>query len=148
MLAIIVLTLLSFIQAAIIPVNLVLLVLICRSFLAESRVNYWLAFGFGMLLSLLQGYPLGSLSIIYLLAVLGVNLIRKTHFASQWLMVLPLSLIILFLDQFIESKLFSFQLNFWELVPQVLLTIPIYILVRFWDERFIARSDIRLKINK
>ncbi|MCL5784509.1 MAG: hypothetical protein M1142_04120 [Patescibacteria group bacterium] len=147
MLLVILLIFLSFLQATLLPFNLVLLVLISRSFLKEEKSNYWLAFSFGLLLSFLLNYPLGSLSILYLVEVAIIHFIRRAEFASHWLVVLPLSFVFLLADQFVQSKLLGFSLNFWPLVPQVVLSVPIYLLIRFWEERFIPRADVKLKIR-
>ena len=148
LLPIIILILISFLQATFLPLNLVLIFLICRSFIVEDNTNYWLAFGFGLLLSLLLGFPLGSLSFIYLVGIFMVYLAKRTHFASHWLVIVPLALGIIVFDQVLENLALGFNLNFKSIIIQIILVLPAYFMILFWEERFIARKDIRLKIGK
>lgn len=148
MVAIIVLLFLSFLQGAFIPLNLVLVFLIIRSFIVDDRENLWLAFGFGLLLSLLLNYPLGSLSILYVIVTELVKLIKKTHLASFWLAILPLSFLALLFNRLIIWVLGGGSFNFWWVVLEVSLVLPAYFVVRLWEERFVTRKDIRLKVGK
>lgn len=149
---IVILVTLSFLQGALFPVNFVLLVILGRTFVVDDRQNYWLAFGFGLLLSLLSGYPLGGLSMIYLFFVTLVSLIKKVELSSHWVVIFSLSLFILFLNQVFLHLLFQTDVNLFDdrlrLLIEALLILPVYFVVRIWEERFIPRSDIRLKIGK
>lgn len=138
----------SFFQTALIPADLVLLILISRSFIVSDQSNYWIAFFFGLLVSLLLSQPLGVLSIIYLLVVKLVQLFKGVSFSSNWLMVLPLSFLLLLLDKGLEFLIFHQTPSISSVLAQMLSVIPIYLLVRFWEERFIPKNDIRLKIRK
>lgn len=144
----IVLTLISFLQATFWSVNLVLIILVSRAFVTSDKITIWLAFGFGLLLSLLSGYTLGSLSLIYLLIVVLVRLVRNTHLASHWLIILPLSWIMLLLDQFLESLILGIGFRLGTTFIPLIFVLPIYLAVRFWEERFIPRPAIKLKIGK
>ncbi|MBI4037233.1 hypothetical protein HY385_02320 [Candidatus Daviesbacteria bacterium] len=144
----IVLTLVSFLQATFWPINLVLIILISRAFVTSDKITLWLSFGFGLLLALLSGYPLGSLSLIYLLIIVLVRLVRNTHLASHWLIILPLSWIMLLLDQFLQSLILGTGFRFLSSLLPLIFVLPIYLAVRFWEERFIPRPAIKLKIGK
>lgn len=149
---IVVLVLLSFLQGALLPYDVVFLVIITRSFVTDDQGNFWLAFGFGIFLSLLLGFSLGSLSILYLLAVLLVRVIRRLELSSHWLAILLFSLFLLGLNHLVRgflagSSLFS-SIGVSALIVEAVLILPVYLLVQFWEERFIPRSDIRLKLGK
>ena len=143
-----VLLFLTFLQATLWPVSLVLLVLINRSFLVDDRKNFWLVFIFGLLLSLLLGLPLGSLSLVYLLVVTLVTVFKKIQPTSPWLIVLPIAFILLILERLIESWWFDSSFNPWLLIIETLLILPIYLSVLFYEERLTAKGDLRLKIGK
>lgn len=143
---IIALVLVSFIQSSLIPLELILLVFIARSFIMEDKANYYLAFFFGILLSTLLGFSIGYLSLVYLVVVKAVNLIRNLTFASNWLMIIPLSFIILILYGMLEKVLWGTNLNWWRIMLETFLSLPIYLSLRFWEERFTPRKDIKLKI--
>ncbi|MDO8498200.1 MAG: hypothetical protein Q7S44_00180 [bacterium] len=137
---------LSFLQSTLTSWDLVLVVLICRSFIVGDRQNLWLAFSFGILVSYLLGLPLGILSLVYLLAVVLVEMVRKTQVSSQFLVVVPLSFGALLFGQLVRN--FGSGIDFLTLILQALLSFPIYLLLLFWEERFIPKKDIKLKIGR
>lgn len=143
-----VLILLSFLQEAFLPFNLVLLVLVARAFVVTEKENYYLAFIFGLVLSFLAGYPLGSLSIIYLMIVLIINIFRKFQFVRHPLIVIPVAGVALLSDQLARSLMLSSNIDLGQIPIQIILSIPIYFAVLLWEERFIVRKDIKLKVGK
>ena len=144
----IVLVLAAFLQASSLSFNLLLLALIARSFITRDRKNLYLAMAFGLLLSLLLDRPLGSLSLIYLLMVTVVHLVKKTPLASRWIIILPLAAILLTVDRLLEGLIFDFGWDTRATVIEVILILPVYFVVRFWEERFVPRKEIRLKLGK
>lgn len=142
------LTLLCFLQEAFLPFNLVLLIIVARSFVIDEKENYYLAFIFGLLLSFLAGYVLGVLSIIYLIIVLAIHIFKRAEFATHPVIVIPVAAVALSVDALIRSLLLSSSLNLLSLLPQIVLIIPIYFMVLFWEERFIPKKDIKLKMGK
>lgn len=143
-----ILVLLAFLQSTILPFNLVFLWLLSRAFLVEEKANYYLAFFLGLLLSLLLNYPLGFLSLIYLLAVLTIRLIKAAQLSSSWLAILPLSALLLLLDLGAKSLILKNSLDFSSLIWQIILILPIFFLLKFWEERLIIKSEIKLKLGK
>lgn len=142
------LVLATFLQASFLSVNLLLLVLIARSFITNDQKNFYLAFGFGLLLTLLIGKPLGSLSLLYLVLLTGVRFIKRTPLASRWLVILPLGFILLTASHLFENLVFKSSLSLQNLLIETAMILPIYFAVRFWEERFVPRQEIRLKIGK
>lgn len=143
---IVLLLLLVFIQSSLLPFDLVLVVIIVRSFLLRSVSNYYLAFLLGLLVSLTSASPLGVYSLIYLAVVKAVHAIRLMAFASHWSVSLPVTFLILVFYYLISRFILGVDLNFWHSLIQLGLVVPFYILIGFWEERFVGRSVIKLKI--
>lgn len=137
----------SFLQTTILPLDLVLLILICRSYIKSERINLYLAFGFGLLISHLELKTLGPISITYLVLIFLTQILSKSRLAGNSLLIVPVSLILLFLNQIISSQftLQAFQFSF-KIFIESLLALPVLYLIRFWEERFIVRKEIKLRV--
>jgi cell shape-determining protein MreD len=144
----IVLFLAAFIQSTLVPINLVLLILMARSFETTDKANYFLAFFFGTLFSLLSGFPLGSLSLAYLVMVAFIYFIKKVEFSSHWLILLPLSLALFSADCFLQGFLMGSSFNLRIVFGEIMLILPVFLLVKFWEERFIPETNVKLKLGK
>ncbi len=141
------LILFCFLQEAFLPFNLVLLVLVSRAFVVSEKENYYLAFAFGLLLSFLAGFSLGVLSITYLSLVFVIHIFRRIQFVTHPLIVIPIAAVSLFLDSTIRSLFISSSLNLMSFITQIILIIPVYFATLFWEERFIPKKDIKLKVK-
>lgn len=144
---IIILIIASFLQATIIPINLVLIVLICRAYVRPDKTNLLLAFSFGLLTSHLNLNPFGLESMIFLVIVQISGALSKSPLATNYLTIMPISFGLLSLNLTISSLLTNQAIH---LMPQILLesllSLPIFYLVRFWEERFVIRKEIKLRI--
>lgn len=149
---IIVLIAISFLQGVILPINLVLIILIARSFVMDDRANFYLAFALGLWLSFLLGAPLGGLSLLYLFAVLSVQTIKSIHLFAHWSVIIPASMLILAFSQLVSGVAsgasITSSINLSLIIAEAFFVLPVYVLVRFWEERFVPRSDIKLKIGR
>lgn len=142
-----VLIIVSFIQTTIVPLDLVLLILICRSYVRPDKSILILAFSFGLLNAHLTSITLGLTSIIYLVLVALTESLSKTRLAGNSFLIIPLSLVMLTLNQILQAI-------FIHVSPQIfpsvfwggLLSLPIFYLVEGWEERFIVRRAIKLKL--
>jgi len=139
---------LSFLQGAFSSLELVILILISRSFIVEERTNYYWAFFLGLLLSLLLNQPLGILSLIYLVAIKITYIIKRTSISGHWLVILPISLILVLAIELASVVIFKSSFSIWSIIFQSLLSLPIYLILRVWEERFIPKKEIRLKVGK
>ncbi len=141
-----ILILAAFLQTTILPINLVLLIIVLRSFLIGEVENLYLAFGFGLLISHLNATPLGIESLIYLILVILARSISRLPISSNILIVFPLILVSVIFDTLINSFLLrqSFQLT--QIMWTTVLAIPIYLVLRFWEERFVVSPQLKLKI--
>lgn len=136
----------SFLQATVLPVNLVLVVLICRAYLKPKMSNLNLAFIFGLLISLLFLSPLGWNSIIYLVLVEATQLLSKSPLSRHPFLIIPLTFILLMVEM-VVSPLFTHQSAFFsQIVIESILSLPIFYLVKIWEERFIVTKEIKLRI--
>lgn len=142
-----VLILAAFLQTTILPVNLVLLVLVLRSFLVSETSNLYLAFGFGLLISHLSSTPLGIQSIVYISMVIFTRALGRLPISNNILVVIPLTGFAALFDAGINALMMNASLQpVPAVLPPVILAIPLYIIIRFWEERFVV-SDIKLKVR-
>lgn len=144
---IIFLIIISFLQTTILPVNLGLIVLICRSYIRNDPYNLILAFAFGVLLSHLTLTTFGVYSLLFIFIIQFVKAVSKTRFAANPLFIIPLAFLGIYITDFITS--FIYGLNFifdpWIFIHAIF-ALPIFYIVRLWEERYIVRKEIKLKV--
>lgn len=129
------LTLISFWQVSFLSFNLILIILLVRSFiLPESRSTYLLGFFLGILTSLLDSSPLGLHSLIFLLTIKLVSTVRLSALASHYLSLIPIALCLFIINAYFYQIVFSTSFSFLSLIWQTILVIPLYWIVRFWEE--------------
>lgn len=144
---IVVLIIASFIQTAILPIDLVLIILICRSYTKSSVANLYLALGFGLLIAHLNLNTLGIDSLIYILAVQITQALSKVRLAGNSLLIVPITFIVLSLSHLVSSIILHQSLNlFPKVLIESLISLPIFYGIRLWEERFIVRKEIKLKV--
>lgn len=136
-----VLTIISLLQTTVISLELVLIILICRSYIKTDRTNLILAFGFGLLIGQLNLNLLGLTSILYLFTVQITQVLSKTRLAGNSFLIIPLSLGLLAINHLVLG---TFSLP--KVILEALISLPIFYLIRVWEERFIVRRDIKLKL--
>lgn len=143
-----ILIIVSFLESTILPVDLVLIILIGRSFIKEEKENLYLGFGFGLLLSLLNGNYLGFQSITYLMVVFLTHLISRSRLAKNSFLVVPLNFMFLSLNEIVLSLMTNQSMQlFPKVILETLLSIPIFALLKVWEERFIVRKEIKLRVK-
>lgn len=143
----VILIILSFLQATILPLNLILIILISRSLIRKGKENLFLAFSFGLLSSCFNQSVLGLESVFYLLIIQATQIFSKSRFANNSLLIIPLTVVFLSINQALLSWYFSESIIlFPELFWEVLFSLPIFYAVKFWEERFIVRGSIKLKV--
>ncbi len=143
---IIILIIAAFFQTTILPIDLVLLILICRAYIKSEKANLYLSFAFGLLVSHLSLTNLGLQSLIYLTATVVTESLSKLRLAGNPLLIIPISLVFLSLNQIMNSVVGSSVLEFPIVIIASFLSLPTLYLIRFWEERFIVRKGIKLKI--
>lgn len=143
---IIILILAAFLQTTILPIDLVLLILICRAYVIGEKGNLYLAFAFGLFTSHLNLTNLGLHSLIYLIAVQIVQLLSKSNLAGNPLLILPISFSLMTLNKAAESVVSHSAFDFSGVIVATILSLPIFYIIRLWEERFVVRSEIKLKV--
>lgn len=142
-----VLVIASFIQTIIFPIDLVLIILICRGYVKGDQENLYLAFALGLLVSMLDLRLLGLQSLIYLILIQTTQVFSKLRLAGSWLLLFPVVLVLLSLNQLINSLFLHQSPQFF---PKILiggfLSIPIFFLIKSWEERFIVHKGIKLRV--
>lgn len=143
---IIILIIAVFLQTTILPIDLVLLILICRAYVKSEKANLYLGFVFGLLVSHLNLIPLGLQSLVYISAVAATESLSKLRLAGNPLLIIPISFIFLFINQIINSSLNYNLLNLPKLIFASISSLPMLYLIRFWEDRFIVRKEIKLRV--
>lgn len=131
----------SFLQTSILPLNLILIILICRSYIRVDKSNLYLAFIFGLLIAYLNVSLMGFLSIVYLMIIQTTQILSKNRLAGNSLFIIPLVFCALSLNDFLLR-----DFNFTKIILESVLSLPIFYIVKIWEERFIVRKEIRLKV--
>lgn len=138
---IIILIFLAFFQTSVWPLNLGLIFILSRAFIRQDKYNLILAFGFGLLFSFLEHMNLGLLSLFFLILVELAYLWSKTPLAKNVLTIVPYIAVNIFL-----VELFLKQQIWPQILGEIILILPTYLLVRFWEERFIVPKEIKLRM--
>lgn len=142
----IILLFLSFIQTTIIPFDLVLVILLLHTYIRPGKQNLYLAFFFGILISHLTQQPLGLYPIVYLFLVelaqsLTTAPIHKNLFFAGFALLSFLTFEKLVLGKFAGTSLYL-----WPVLTEIIIALPVYFILKIWNERFIIKKDIRLRI--
>lgn len=132
---ILVLIALAFLQTTIIPLDLILVVLLLRSYIKPGKENLILATVFGIFLAHLMNEPMGPRALIYLVAVeltqvLSGLPIHKNLFFGGFSLAISLSL-----EKLILWKILTVTPNFLLTLLELLTALPIYLVFKFWEER-------------
>lgn len=144
---ILVLIMSALLQTTILPLDLVLMILLLRSLIKSEKINLYLAFGFGLLISHLSVSPLGLYSIFYLIFAEICQLMAKSTLSANVLVVVPVTVLMLVLNNVLISFILGQTIEIWpKILYLFLLSIPTYIILRFWEERFIIKPEIRLRV--
>lgn len=144
---IIILVLAAFLQTTIIPIDLVLIILICRSYIKISKTNLYLALIFGLFVSLLRLNSLGFDSLVYLLAVQATQILSKTRLAGNSILIILVTFGLVTFSHILNSLFLHTSLDLYpKVLIESLLSFPTLYFLRIWEERFIAPGGIKLKV--
>lgn len=139
--------LVAFIQTSFLDINLCLMLIIARSFVVDRPSNYIVAFGGGLILGLLSGQNLGYFASIFLVTTKLIQIFKRLPISSNFLTVIPVATVILLVFEGFEALVFRQTFNPLKTILESIMILPIYALVRFWEERFIVKHEIKLKIK-
>lgn len=141
-----ILLILAFLQSSFVPLNLCLLLLICRSYALHQQTNYYLALIAGVFLSILSAANLGFWPLVLIAAVFVIHFLRLLPITARFLTVVPVSFLVLLIISWVESQLMNTPFVFWYPVLSSLLALPLYIVIREWEDRFVAKPGIKLRV--
>lgn len=144
---ILLLILIALIQTSFLPFNLVLVALLSRSLITEAVENYYLAFGIGIFLGVLASQNIGFWPIVFLLTVKLAYIVKKFPLSANAFTVIPIALVVLVGVEFLQQLVFAQSFDFKKTVTEAALTFPAYLIIKFWEERFIVKREIKLKIR-
>jgi hypothetical protein len=133
---------LGLVQASVWPLHFGLILILTRSFIRQDSSNLILAFGFGIFYSFLNQLPLGLTSLVFITLVELIYLWSKTTFSHNLWTIIPVVGMLLAVADLTAGIPFSLP----KILIEMALTLPLYLAVRFWEERFIVKRDTRLKI--
>ena len=137
-----------FCQTSFLPINIAVLFLISHSLVSPGKDNLYLGFFAGLLLGLLSSIHLGFYAIAFLIIVEIVLLIRKSPVLGHFLVVIPLVFILALALSWAEQGLLDKSFTMSTIWIETALALPVYLLVRFLEDRTgsVSRSGIKLKL--
>lgn len=143
---IVILIIAAFLQSTILPLDLCLLILICRAYIKQNKSNLYLAFGFGLLIAQLNLINLGLLSLTYIIIIQITEGLSRSRLASNPLLIIPISFVLLLFSHIVNIFLIHQMLDFPKIIIEAFLSLPILFLIRLWEERFVIKKEIKLKM--
>lgn len=141
------LVLLAFLQSAFLPLNLVLVLLIARSLVVEDRSNLILAFGSGLVLSFLTQVNLGYWPVILILAVKLAGMIRKLPVSFNPVIIILSGVVVISIVAVVNNFFIGETIQLFQRILESVLVLPAFYLTRAWEERFVVKSAIKLKMK-
>lgn len=144
---IVLLVLSAFVQSAFLPLNLCLVLIISRSFVEERSSNLIASFLCGIFLGLLTATNIGFWALTFLAVSKIVHLLRNLPATNSPRLIVPIALIVIIAVSFLEQSFLGQKMTVLKIGIETFLTIPTYIFIRFWEDRFVVKSPTRLKIR-
>lgn len=139
----------AFVQTSFLGINLVMLIVVARSFVMETKANYFLAFFAGILLGLLSAQNIGFWPLILLVGVKIGHVIRKLPFSISVLTFMPVAVASVLIAAGAEFLFLKQTINWTKVIIEILCSIPIFAFIRFWEDKFFIRpSTVKLKLRK
>jgi cell shape-determining protein MreD len=140
-------TLAAFLQSAFLPINLVLVLIVARSLVIEDRDNLFIAFFGGLILSFLTQSNLGYYSILFILLVKLASMLRKLPVSFNLIMIFISGALLIGIAGMLSSFFAGQSFTFWPRLTEMILVLPTYLLLRSWEDRFVATSHTKLRIR-
>lgn len=141
-----ILFILALLQTSFIPLNLCLVLLVCRSYAAHQLSNYYLALAAGFFLGILSAVNIGFWPLIFLIAVVVIHTVRQLPITARFLTVIPVTFVVLLAVNWTESFFLRTPFIWWYPLISSIIAFPVYIIVREWEDRFVAKPGIKLRV--
>lgn len=137
----------SFIQSSVLPLDLCLVLIICYTLITNYKSSLIAAFIGGLFLSLLTVQNLGFWPIIFLLVIKLTTLIKKMPFATNFWIFAPAVFLISLGVNFLTMIFLGQSIEFLRIIFNTIAAVPIYFFLKIWEERFVVKQDLRLKLR-
>ena len=136
----------AFIQTSFLPLNLVMMLLIGRGLLVSDSANLLLAFISGIFIGILTSHNIALYALLFLAVAKIVQVYRVLPFSEHFLTTFLFSGVLIFLFDMVEQKLLGGKINFTRTLWEIGSFMPIFFAIKFWEERFVVKKEIKLKI--
>lgn len=136
----------AFTQSAFLPFNLVLVLLVARSLAVEDRNNLVLAFAGGLVLSFLTQVNLGYWPLVFILTVKLTAMVKKLPISFNPLIIFLSGSVIVLLVALTGSLFINEKIQIFSHIIESVLIVPVFYLVRAWEERFVVKGAIKLRM--
>jgi len=140
-------TLFAFLQSAFLPVNLVLILIAARGLVSDDRQSLYIAFFGGLILGFLMQVNLGYYPLIFLLVVKTAFLIKKLPVSFNLLVIFISGIFLIGIGNVLSIIFIQQEFKLHIYIIEILLFVPFYYLVRFWEERFSVKPHQKLRIK-
>lgn len=138
----------SFLQSSFLPINLCLILLLCRNSLVDDNYNFISAFIAGLFLSFLSSLNLGIYPILFLISVWMMQLFKRSPLSINPITNFIFAGIFMVVFTLIENFIFGMKLNIPKIAWEVALFGPIFALYYFWEDRFVVPGKKSLILKK
>lgn len=140
-------TLFAFLQSAFLGINLVLVILIARALVVSDRDNLYLAFFGGLILSFLTQINLGYYSLIFILIVKLGEFIKTFPVSFNLLMIFISGALLVAIVGGINMVFIDQNLSIYIHLIEAILVVPFYFMIKLWEERFVIKSHMKLRMR-
>lgn len=137
-----------FIQSSFLGINLALVLITARSFASDNKSNFYFAFMAGVLIGVLTSQNIGIWALAFVILVKALQVVKKLPVSANYLTIFPYSLVLILLIDFLTSLNLHFSFQIYKPVIEAVLVVPIFVIIKFWEERFVPTPAIKLKIRK
>lgn len=139
------LIIITLVQSALFPFDILFLILIIRSLVIPGKGNYYLGFFLGLLASVLTNSPLGWVSLCYLLTIKIASIISAQALKTHFLWCLPLSFLLVIFNSLLNKFLSGTSFSYGNIIYQMAFVLPIYFLYILLEDRLVSNNS---NINK
>lgn len=136
-----------FFQTTFLPLNVSLILLLARSLYTDDRRNLYLAFFAGISLGILSSANIGFWPLVFVVVVKIAHGLGKLPAIVNVLTTIPVALILAGSSGLVSAVVLGQSLNYTAVIFESVLVLPVYILLRFWEERFVVKPALKLKIK-
>lgn len=136
-----------FLQTTLLPLNLCLVLFCVRSLVKAQKSTLYISLIFGVLLGILSSVNIGFYPLIFLLSIKSIEVFKASYLYNNIIFFLPILFIIYLIISLLSGLILGLSFSFMQVIFETLISVPFYFLIKFWEERFIVRPQIKLKLK-